>query len=262
MGAGLIDGRERHYKNSAGLLVERVEIDRSVGYSHARDKIIDGVGLTVRNRDAMLHTGRHFPFTIEHARPGGSLVLYLSGLDKNIEKFIYNRLFGVSLEVKIDGIGGQYGFEVHRCSLRLIIGKVKVFTYNIAMKDIDKFYSDADRLISRWRAEGTGNTARLATSLLDHFAAYSRNAGEIASQLAAYWAQTYTHTLETEEGRKAAVNWLGSLNALLSGEFDQNMGFPARDWDEIRDTINAEAENMDMGLLSDIMMIIVDRGYA
>lgn len=262
MRAGLIYRGKGHDEDAARFLVKGVKIDGSVGNTHAGNQVIDGVGFSVGNRDSMLHTGRHFPLTIEYARSSGGLVLYLSSLDKNIEKFIYNRLFGVSLEVKIDGIGGQYGFEVHKCSLRLIIGKVKVFKYNIDMKDIDKFFSDADRLIARWRAEGTGNTTRLAASLKGHFDSYSRGAAVIAEPLSSYWKDTYTDSLSTAEGQKDAVSWLGSLNSLLAGEFDETMDFPERDWAEIRDTINAEAESMDMDLLSDIMMIIVDRGYS
>lgn len=80
--------------------------------------------------------------------------------------------------------------------------------------------------------------------------------------MAEYWKGAYTHTLSAEEGRKAAVEWFGALHALLNGEFDQSMNFPDRDWEEIRETINAEADNMDMDLLSSILTTIVERGHA
>jgi len=144
----------------------------------------------------------------------------------------------------------------------LIIGKVKVFSYNITMKDIDKFFSDADRILARWRSEGSAQTTRLASMLSAHFRSWTRSTPELAEPLADYWERTYTASLADESGRKAAVEWLGSLHGLLTGEFDESMDFPAADWEEIRDTINAEALSMDMELLTQIMSIIVSRGHS
>ncbi len=262
MGARFIYRGKGHDKNATGFLVEGIEIDRSVGNAHASHQIVHGIRLAMGDRDAVLHTGRHFPFTIEHARPRGGLILYLAGLNKNIEKFVDYRLFAGTFEVKIDGIGGQYGFEVHKSSVRLIIGKVKVFRYNIAMKDIDKFFSDGDRIIARWRAEGTGKTERLASALSAHFLSWCRSLSDIAGPLASYWETTYGDTLGTEAGRKAALEWFGALHALLHEEFDDSMDFPEADWDEIRETINAEADSMDLDLLSGILTVIVERGHA
>ncbi len=130
------------------------------------------------------------------------------------------------------------------------------------MKEIDKFFSDGDKIIAKWRAEGTGKTARLASALSAHFRSWTRSVDEIAEPLVTYWETEYADTLGTEEGRKAAVDWLGALHALLTGGFDGTMDFAARDWEEIRDTINAEAEAMDLDLLSEIMTVIVERGHA
>lgn len=130
------------------------------------------------------------------------------------------------------------------------------------MKDIDKFFSDGDRIISKWRAEGSGKTDRLASALSAHFLSWCRPLSDIAAPLAQYWETAYAGTLGTEEGRKAAIEWFGALHALLHDEFDNTMDFPDADWDEIRETINAEAENMDLDLLSGILTVIVDRGHA
>jgi len=40
------------------------------------------------------------------------------------------------------------------------------------------------------------------------------------------------------------------------------MDFPDDDWDEIREIISAEADTMDLDLLTSIMTIIVERGKA
>ena len=130
------------------------------------------------------------------------------------------------------------------------------------MTDLDKFYSDADRIVARACGAGTFSAGKLAGELSRHFLVWTRDFGNIATDLASWWNEHYVETLETDEGRKAAVDWFGSLLALLSGSFTPEMDFTNRDWEEIRDIISAEAENIDIDLLTSIMTIIVERGKA
>lgn len=164
--------------------------------------------------------------------------------------------------MKIDSFSSQYGFEVHKISLRFFIGKVKVFIYIITMNDIDKFYSDADRLASRAVRTGTEDAKKIGTELSRMFLLATKEYGEIGKDIEAYWNATYKETLSTESGRRVAIDWLGSALALLSGCFTPAMNFPDSDWAEIRDIISAEADTLDIDLLMSIMSVIVDRGKA
>lgn len=131
------------------------------------------------------------------------------------------------------------------------------------MTNLDKFYSDADRLMARASVPGALQAAqKYGQELSRLFLVWARDYGNLASDLANYWTVTYSRTLDTPEGRKAGAEWFGSLLSLLGGSFSSEMNFPDRDWEEIRETINAEAENLDMDLLTSILTVIVDRGKA
>lgn len=131
------------------------------------------------------------------------------------------------------------------------------------MTNLDKFYSDADRLMKRAAVPGSGLSAGgIAQELRRLYLSWARDYGNLGSDLADYWVSTYESTLNTEEGRKNGVEWFASLLALLGGDFSPDMDFPDRDWEEIRDTVNAEADDLDIDLLSSIMTVIVERGKA
>ena len=114
----------------------------------------------------------------------------------------------------------------------------------------------------RASAAGKTETQKLACEITRLFLSWARDFGELGTNLSAYWINEYAGTLSTEEGRKRAVEWFGSVLALLSDCFTKDMDFSDRDWGEIRDSISDEAENLDMELITSIMTIIVERGKA
>lgn len=132
--------------------------------------------------------------------------------------------------------------------------------YNNHMTNIDKFYSDADRIMARAGAPGNQDMKKLAAELSRHFLGWTRDYGELGPNLSTYWIDEYSNTLSTPEGRKAAIEWFGALLALLSGSFTAEMDFSDRDWEEIRENVSAEAEDLDMDLVASIMTVIVERG--
>jgi hypothetical protein len=128
------------------------------------------------------------------------------------------------------------------------------------MTTIDKFCSDADRLMARAGKPEGPSGERLAAELSRMFLACARDYGDLAPNLATYWIDEYASSLSAPEGRKAAVDWFSNLLALLEGSFANEMDFSDRDWDEIRENVSAEAENLDMDLIASIMTVIVERG--
>ncbi len=130
------------------------------------------------------------------------------------------------------------------------------------MTDLDKFCSDADRIASRAAVPGSAGYAKFAGELSRHFLVWARDYGDIAADLASYWNERYAASVSTEEGRKNAVSWFASLLALLSGDFEPSMDFPDEDWQEIRAVVSAEAEGLDIDILTSIMSVIVERGKA
>ncbi len=144
------------------------------------------------------------------------------------------------------------------------MGKVKVFCYIQPMTDIDKFYSDADKAASRARKDervSPENAARTFEGELTRlFLLNCRDLGGIGESLRDYWLDAYRGTVMTEEGRKAAIEWFAALLSLFTGSFPPDADFPDRDWAEIRETVSAEADTLDIDLLMDIMRVIVERG--
>jgi hypothetical protein len=130
------------------------------------------------------------------------------------------------------------------------------------MTDIDKFFSDADRLVARASIPGSTAAGKLGSELSRLFLVWTRDFGTLGAAFADYWTGKYANKLNTEHDRKAACEWFAAAVALLSGCFTPEMDFPDEDWAEIRDIISAEAETLDMDLVMSIMTVIVDRGKA
>jgi hypothetical protein len=130
------------------------------------------------------------------------------------------------------------------------------------MTEIDKFFSDADRIIARSSTPGNSSANKSGAELSRLFLASTRDFGTLGTELANYWTERYSKNLASNEDKKTAVDWLGSALALLFGCFTASMDFPDSDWAEIREIVSAEAENLDMDLLVSIMTIIVERGKA
>lgn len=130
------------------------------------------------------------------------------------------------------------------------------------MTDIDKFYSDADRLVARASAPGSLAAGKLGSELSRMFLVWTRDFGEVGTNIAAYWTNKYSQTLTSDAERKTAIEWFAAAIALLSGCFTEKMDFPDEDWYEIRDIVSAEADDLDIDLLMTIMTVIVDRGKA
>lgn len=142
-----------------------------------------------------------------------------------------------------------------------MIGNVKDFIYNNDMTALDKFFSDTDRLIAHAdNPSANFSDKKFADELLRLTSPLIGDFEPLSSPLTEYWKDHYTPTLTSAEGRKFAAQWFANLYALLSGSFTKDMDFPDRDWDEIRETVNDQAEYLDMDILSTIMTTIVERG--
>lgn len=127
------------------------------------------------------------------------------------------------------------------------------------MTDIDKFYSDADRLAKHSGYDEVGKNA-FAAGLIRKFLSITGAYGTISEELAGYWNNKYATQLDTIESRKEATTWFASVIALLSGAFESDMDFSDNDWEEIQETISAEADTLDINTLTRILSVIVDRG--
>ncbi len=146
------------------------------------------------------------------------------------------------------------------------MGKVKVFCYNQIMTDLDKFFSDADRIASRAsKDEAAGGHAferEFREAITRLFLSWTRDYAGVGDSLAEYWGERYAGATATAAGRAGAIEWFGNVLALLSGCFPKEADFPDDDWAEIRDTVSAEADTLDLDIVTGILSVVVERGKA
>ncbi len=133
------------------------------------------------------------------------------------------------------------------------------------MTDIDKFCSDADKLLERTSRPDLRNHPGTSLSefrkgLEQLFLSRARNYGELAENLAAYRLDRLSGSSGSTEEKRAAVNWLNQSFALLDGTFSADMNFAAEDWEAIREIVSAEADTLDLDLLTALMSTILERG--
>lgn len=131
------------------------------------------------------------------------------------------------------------------------------------MTDLGKFYADVQRCLKHERADHNGNYdgLRASRAIEKLFVSCNRGLENLTEPLAEYWEQTYilkSNKIE-EEPQKANIDWLANMFALIDGELTADQNFSKKDWEEINDIVNAEAEDLPMDVLSSIMSTLVDR---
>ena len=131
------------------------------------------------------------------------------------------------------------------------------------MTDLGKFYADVQRCLKHERADHNGNYdgLRASRAIEQLFISYSRGLENIAEPLAEYWEQTNIQKSPKlgEEPQKANIDWLANVIALFDGQLEPDQNFSKKDWSEINDIVNAEAEDLPLDVLSYIMSTIVER---
>ncbi|HQB88407.1 MAG TPA: hypothetical protein PLJ76_05290 [Treponemataceae bacterium] len=126
------------------------------------------------------------------------------------------------------------------------------------MTNLDKFYSDAHKSLAR--ADRNGSPTTLAAELQRSFMEWTRSYGNLAENFWTFWLDRYADALGNTDNRGIAIDRLVSLMALLTGSFDDTMDFSNEEWEDIREIVSAEAEDMEMDRLMEIMSVIVSRG--
>lgn len=136
------------------------------------------------------------------------------------------------------------------------------------MNALDKFFSDAGRII---RAADRRNPAslresfdRLSALFAEELARCPGITDDLARETAGFWKGKYGPVLlspdTAEPGREEAASWAGRVLALFCGGFGAEMDFSPGDWAELQAAVSAEADFLDVQVLSAIMSVFVERG--
>jgi hypothetical protein len=121
------------------------------------------------------------------------------------------------------------------------------------MKDVDKFLSD----IARWKGAGPSgqDPAQLEALRRMFFEHLRAMPNDLLSDIFMDFLERYSKDGET--GRARAIAWLSGIASLFSGEYD-GTPFSSEDWESLRESVSANAGDMDIDLLTEIMSLILE----
>lgn len=132
------------------------------------------------------------------------------------------------------------------------------------MDNNSKFYADIQRILKHDRANNNGNfnPERACKEIGNRFASSYKNFGALPEGIAQYWLENKVLSSSdiSQEPTEDTINWILDADDFLSAEKDKTYCFSKTDWEEIRELVNAEACDLDINLLSDLMSIIVENG--
>ncbi|MBR1722469.1 MAG: hypothetical protein IJ727_08345 [Treponema sp.] len=133
------------------------------------------------------------------------------------------------------------------------------------MTTIDKFISDIQRIIKHDRANNGGHYSakRACTQISQLYTSNNKNLGSLALAIGDYWLNTYVLTaadLENEPSEKNIEKikaFQDFADADPSGDFSS---LSSEDWENLRDFVDDEAENLDLDTLQNMMNLILQNG--
>ena len=122
------------------------------------------------------------------------------------------------------------------------------------MRPSDKLLSDLDD----WDARSAKNTQNGRLDSLRSL--LLRSLGGIPQDLVAdvveRWAEL---SREADDGKRARA-WLDGVCLLLMMDYDEKTPLSREDWAQIREMVSAQAEDMDMDVVSYVMEHVLDHG--
>lgn len=132
------------------------------------------------------------------------------------------------------------------------------------MTDIGKFLSDLQKILKhdRQNNSGSSNYERISKDICSLFVRASACPGQLPKSIFHVWESNYIYglpSLENEPSEQRAQA-LAAMLAFLSNSDEYQDLLTQDDWEEISDIVNAEADDMPLDLLQDLMGILVSKG--
>lgn len=132
------------------------------------------------------------------------------------------------------------------------------------MTDIGKFLSDIQRIKKHDRQNHSGNPDynRIFRDLNSLFLRSTSCPADLARSVFEYWENEYVFNSQNQKEEPSEENSqkLAAMLAFLedSDEF-QNL-LTQKDWQELRDLVNYEAEDLPVDVLQSLMRVLVEKG--
>lgn len=132
------------------------------------------------------------------------------------------------------------------------------------MTDIGKFLSDIQKIKKRDRQNNNGNPnyERIYKDLVNLFLRYASCPADLTRSVFEYWENEYIFSSENqkEEPTEKNATRLAAFLAFLENSDEFQDLICERDWQELGDLVNYEAEDLPVDLLQNLMRVLVDNG--
>ena len=132
------------------------------------------------------------------------------------------------------------------------------------MTDINKFLSDMQKTLKHDRQNNGGKSSydRVKNDLRRLFERNAAAVGELADSVFEYWENEYIYRSAdlTWEPGEENQNRLAAYLAFLENSDEYQELISDDDWQELGRLVNFEAEDLDVGVLQDLMKILVSKG--
>jgi hypothetical protein len=121
------------------------------------------------------------------------------------------------------------------------------------MKEVDKFLSG----ISRWQAQNADRAGpqQLESLRALFFGQLRAMPNDLLSDIFMDFLERYNS--DSDASRARSLDWLSGVASLLSGEYD-GTPFSKDDWESLRAAVSANAGDIDINLLTEIMALILE----
>jgi hypothetical protein len=146
--------------------------------------------------------------------------------------------------------------------MSLIHTLLAVLCYTSQMADLRKFYADVQRIQKHTRAKySSHNPSEVTAQLMDLFNSYTKGLGDLPHSILEYWKKNYIDVSSSPktEPVQEHIDWLAVVLSFIDGELEDDQDIPLKDWKELADLINYEAEDIPIDMLSSMMTILVEK---
>ncbi len=131
------------------------------------------------------------------------------------------------------------------------------------MTTIEKFLADIQKTVKYDRANNGGryDGKRACTQIARLFERNNPNVGNVARQIADYWLNTYVLASDDLDNQPSQDNILRikAFQSFIDNDESEDISILSTDdWENLRDFVNFEAEDLPLDALQNMMSMILD----
>lgn len=132
------------------------------------------------------------------------------------------------------------------------------------MTDIGKFLSDIQRIKKHDRQNNSGNPDynRIFRELNSLFLRSTSCPADLARSVFEYWENEYVFNSQNQKEEPSEENSqkLAAMLAFLEDSDEFQSVLTQKDWQELGDLVNYEAEDLSVDILQSLMRVLVEKG--